>query len=77
MGLIVGPLLLQGLGPLWLLYRIVVALYGAALIVTFLDILIRARQPALSLLAVAGIVLTHFVYGVGFVRGLWARSLER
>ena len=53
------------------------ALYGPALIVTFLDILIRARQPALSLLAVAGIVLTHFVYGVGFVRGLWARSLER
>ncbi len=77
LGLLAGPLLFRRVGPLWAVYRFVVAAYGATLLATFIDIAVRTRRPVVGVLAVAGIVATHAVYGVGFVRGLWARSLER
>lgn len=77
LGLIAGPLLFRGVAPLWFLYQLVVAVYGATLLATFLGIAGRTGRPILAAVSVLGIVATHAVYGVGFIRGLWARSLER
>ncbi len=77
LGVVAGPLLFHGVAPLWLLYRVAVAVYGVALFATFLGIVGRTKQPILGAVSVAGIMVTHAVYGLGFMRGLWARSLER
>ena len=77
LGLIAGPLTIRHIGPLWTLYKLAVAMYGFALAATAGEIVARTRQPLVAIMAVLGIVATHAVYGVGFVRGLASRSLRR
>jgi hypothetical protein len=58
-------------------YVLALATYGAALGATWLDLVRRTRRPVLAAVATLGVVLTHLVYGVLFLKGMLARELVR
>ena len=76
-GLVAGPLTIRNIGPLWTMYKLAVALYGLALAATGGEIAARTGQPLVALMAILGVVATHAVYGIGFVRGFFSRALRR
>ncbi|MGI5868585.1 MAG: glycosyltransferase family 2 protein [Kiritimatiellia bacterium] len=56
-----------------MLYLGVLAIYA---ILTFLSS-VSLRRPHVWLVTWAGVVATHFTYGIGFLRGLFARDMAR
>lgn len=58
-------------------YALALGAYGAALGVTWLELVRRTRRPVLAAAATLGVALTHVVYGVLFVKGLLSRELVR
>ena len=76
-GLVAGPLAIRNVGPLWTAYKVAVVVYGLALAATGGESVARTRQPMVAIMAILGVVATHAVYGVGFVRGFFSRTLRR
>ena len=62
---------------LWFLYAIPLMVYAVLLVVDFIVLSIRWKNPLVGLLAVPMIFLTHVWYGVRFVQGLFTKKLER
>lgn len=73
LGLISGPVIGFYLPGAWYLYSGVLALYGG--VITFEGV--RTKELKLGVLTTAGIFVTHLVYGVGFMIGLFSRRLKR
>ncbi len=73
LGLVLGPVISLFLPSAWYLYGGVLMLYGCA--VTFEGL--KAKELKLGVLTMAGIFITHLVYGVGFMVGLLSRRLKR
>lgn len=61
----------------WLIYAIPAMIYALLLVIDFIMISIRWKNPLVGLLAVPMILLTHVWYGIRFVQGLFTKKLER
>lgn len=70
--------LLLPLLPAWVAsaWRALWGLYGAALVVHVLGVIVRIRRPLVALATVPYLVGTHFWYGWRFMQGLATRDLR-
>jgi hypothetical protein len=57
--------------PLFMLWPLV--LYGAAIALQGIALLITRKRPVITLITLPLIVVTHVIYGLGFWRGLFTR----
>jgi hypothetical protein len=64
-------LLLLPAMPLFMLWPF--GLYGSAVLLQGIALLITRKRPVITLIALPLIVLTHLIYGLGFWRGLFTR----
>lgn len=75
-GLIAGLLTSVYSRPLRMAYTGAVLCYGIALALTAVSVGIKTTQPRLGMAASLGVALTHFWYGLVFIRGLFSRDLS-
>jgi cellulose synthase/poly-beta-1,6-N-acetylglucosamine synthase-like glycosyltransferase len=64
-------LLLLPAMPLFMLWPL--GLYGSAVLLQGIALLITRKRPVITLIALPLLVLTHLLYGLGFWRGLFTR----
>src|SRR3989338_52234 len=72
-GLVLGPIIGFWLPIARYLYGGVLVFYGCAVMLEGL----RTKELKLGVLTTVGIFVTHVVYGVGFMVGIFSRSLKR
>jgi O-antigen/teichoic acid export membrane protein len=77
LGLFFGPLTALTSAIALFAYGIVLALYAAAVVSTSVWVYHHERDVRTAGLAAIGIVATHVVYGVAYLRGLLTRNLPR
>jgi len=77
LGLLLGPILAAYWQAMFSVWVGVVTIYGILLLVSWLEMLARSRDVVCSSFAMIGILVTHIIYGVGFLGGFVTRTLSR
>ena len=63
--------------PLFFLYLLTIGLYLLFLFLTAVQVYLRERNYKLALLVIPSIFITHVVYGILFIKGLFSPKLRR
>ncbi|MFZ5366176.1 MAG: glycosyltransferase [Patescibacteria group bacterium] len=77
LGLVFG-LFLAFIHPVFkFLYLLVLGIYSLALLLTAIQVYFKEKNLKLALLVIPSIFITHFVYGVLFIKGFFSPKLKR